>query len=733
MQTRAWAVTSEHRHALIAAPTGSGKTLAAFLSAINDLVVEGLDRGLSDEVHVLYVSPLKALSNDIRKNLQEPLAGIRERLLALGLPDVGIRDAVRTGDTPQAERERMRRQPPHILVTTPESLYILLTSASGRAMLKSVKSVIVDELHALAGVKRGAHLALTLERLEALCERSPVRIGLSATVKPLDAMARFLIGDRPQEVVIIDAGHVRERDLGVELPRSPLTAVMANEVWAELYDRLAELIAQHRTTLIFVNQRRVAERAARHLAERLGEEHVTAHHGSLAREHRLDAEQRLKSGELKALVATSSLELGIDIGDIDLVCQLGSPRSVNAFLQRVGRAGHAIGAIPKGRLFPLALDDLLECTALLDAVQRGELDRIHVPDKPLDALAQQVIAEVACQEWPLDALYERLRRADPYRELDARRIRAGGADAGRWIRHAAWPPRRLPALDAVNRVLRARRGARLAAVTNAGVIPDQFDYDVVLLPEEHRVGTLNEDFAFESLAGDMFQLGNASYRIVKVETGKVMVEDARGQPPSMPFWLGESLGRTDELSHAVSRLSAQADDATRRRRGGLRALVARRATTARRRGAAARAVPRRVEGRAGPSADRGAHRVRALLRRGRRQAPGDPLAARLAHQQGLGPGAAQAHVPQVQLRAAGQRARRQHRAVARADAQLCARRGAPLPQEHERARAAGAGAARRADVRHALSLERHRVARGAAHERRAARCRRSSSAPMPKT
>ena len=559
VQTRAWAVTSERRHALIAAPTGSGKTLAAFLSAINDLVIEGLERGLSDEVHVLYVSPLKALSNDIRKNLQEPLAGIRERLLDLGLPDVGIRDAVRTGDTPQVERERMRRQPPHILVTTPESLYILLTSASGRAMLKSVKSVIVDELHALAGVKRGAHLALTLERLEALCERSPVRIGLSATVKPLDAMARFLIGDRPQEVAIIDAGHVRERDLALEMPRSPLTAVMANEVWAELYDRLAELIAQHRTTLIFVNQRRVAERAARHLAERLGEEHVTAHHGSLAREHRLDAEQRLKSGALKALVATSSLELGIDIGDIDLVCQLGSPRSVNAFLQRVGRAGHAIGAIPKGRLFPLALDDLLECTALLDAVRHAELDRIHVPDKPLDALAQQVIAEVACQEWPLDALYERLRRADPYRELTLAEFEqvvqmlADGYATRRGRRGAYLH------LDAVNRVLRARRGARLAAVTNAGVIPDQFDYDVVLLPEEHRVGTLNEDFAFESLAGDVFQLGNASYRIVKIETGKVMVEDARGQPPSMPFWLGESLGRTDELSHAVSRLSAQAD------------------------------------------------------------------------------------------------------------------------------------------------------------------------------
>jgi ATP-dependent helicase Lhr and Lhr-like helicase len=559
VQSRAWEVTAQRRHALIAAPTGSGKTLAAFLSAINELVVEGLAHGLADEVHVLYVSPLKALSNDIRRNLEEPLAGIRAQLADMGLPDPGIRDAVRTGDTTAAERERMRRVPPHILVTTPESLYILLTSDSGRQMLRSVKSVIVDELHAVAGSKRGAHLMLTLERLEALAERAPVRIGLSATVKPIDEIGRFLVGQRGTQATLIDAGHVRERDLAIEVPRSPLTAVMATEVWDEVYDRLAELVHQHRTTLIFVNQRRLAERAARHLAERLGEEHVAAHHGSLAREHRLKAEQRLKSGELKALVATSSLELGIDIGEIDLVCQLGSPRAVNAFLQRVGRAGHAIGAIPKGRLFPLALDDLLECTALLDAVQRGELDRIRVPEQPLDVLAQQVVAEVACREWGVEALYERCRCAYSFRELPMERFEevvrmlAEGYSTRRGRRGAYLH------YDAVHRVMRARRGARLAAVTNAGVIPDQFDYDVVLLPEEHRVGTLNEDFAFESLPGDVFQLGNASYRIVKIETGKVMVEDAKGQPPTMPFWLGESLGRTDELCRAVSRLTEAAE------------------------------------------------------------------------------------------------------------------------------------------------------------------------------
>jgi ATP-dependent Lhr-like helicase len=559
VQARAWAVTAARRHVLIAAPTGSGKTLAAFLAAINELVLQGLAQGLADGVQVLYVSPLKALSNDIRKNLQEPLAGIRAGLAAMGLPDPGIRDAVRTGDTPAAERKRMRRVAPHILVTTPESLYILLTSDSGRRMLKSVQSVIVDELHAVAGSKRGAHLMLTLERLEALCERPPVRIGLSATVKPLDEMARFLVGQRSEAVAIVDAGHVRERDLAIEVPRSPLAAVMATEVWGEMYDRLAELIRQHRTTLIFVNQRRIAERCARHLAERLGEEHVTAHHGSLAREHRLDAEQRLKSGGLKALVATSSLELGIDIGDIDLVCQLGSPRAVNAFLQRVGRAGHAIGAIPKGRLFPLSLDDLLECAALLDAVQRGELERTRVPHQPLDVLAQQIVAEVGCREWDLQALYETCRRAQPYRALTLQEFEqlvqmlADGYSTRRGRRGAYLH------YDAVNRVLRARRGARLAAVTNAGVIPDQFDYEVVLQPEGHRVGTLNEDFAFESIPGDIFQLGNASYRIVKVETGKVLVEDARGQPPSMPFWFGDALGRSDELCHAVSRLSEMAD------------------------------------------------------------------------------------------------------------------------------------------------------------------------------
>ncbi len=557
-QARAWAVTSEHRHALIAAPTGSGKTLAAFLSAINDLVVEGLSQGLSDEVHVLYVSPLKALSNDIQKNLQEPLAGIRDRLLELGHDDVAIRDAVRTGDTSAFDRSRMRKSPPHILVTTPESLFILLTSDSGRAMLSSVRSVIVDELHSVAGSKRGSHLMLSLERLDALCARPPVRVGLSATVKPLEDMARFLAGNRPEAVEIVDTGHVRERDLALELPRSPLEAVMANEVWDELYERLAQLILTHRTTLIFVNNRRLAERATRFLAERIGAEHVATHHGSLSKEHRLDAETRLKEGRLRALVATSSLELGIDIGDIDLVCQMGSPRLISAFLQRVGRAGHAVGAIPKGRLFPLSLDDLVECTALLDGIRRGELDRIRVPARPLDVLAQQVVAEVACREWGVDELYEAFRRAEPYAKLamdefeQLLQMLAEGYSTRRGRRSAYLH------YDTVNRRLRARRGAKLTAVTNAGVIPDQFDYDVVLNPEGLRIGSIGEDFAFESMPGDIFQLGNTSYRVQKVEVSKVFVEDARGLSPTLPFWLGEAPARSDELSASVSRLREDA-------------------------------------------------------------------------------------------------------------------------------------------------------------------------------
>jgi ATP-dependent Lhr-like helicase len=561
VQLKAWDAIASRRNALISAPTGSGKTLAAFLAAIDDLVKQAVAGTLTDATQVLYVSPLKALSNDVQKNLQVPLEGIRRECLVEAFQDAPIRAQVRSGDTPQSERTRMRRQPPHILVTTPESLYILLTSGSGRRMLATVRTVIVDEIHAVAGNKRGAHLSLSLERLAALCPEPPTRVGISATTKPIAAMAEFLFGKPDADCVIIDEGHVRERDLALELPPSPLEAIMAGEVWTEIYDRLAELIRAHRTTLVFVNTRRLAERAARHLAERLGEDAVTSHHGSLAKEHRLRAEMLLKEGKLRALVATASLELGIDIGDVDLVCQLGSPHAIARFLQRVGRSGHGLTRVPKGRVFPLSRDELVESVALLESVARGELDAVRLCLAPLDVLAQQIVAEVGMQEYRVSELLALVRRAAPYRALTEEQLGAvlnmlaNGFSTHRGRRSAYLH------YDRVNGILRGRRGAALTAITNGGAIPDQFDYDVVLLPSEQPIGTVNEDFAFESLAGDIFQLGNTSYRIHKVQTGKVYVEDAQGKPPNIPFWFGEAPGRSDELSCAVAGLRARIDEA----------------------------------------------------------------------------------------------------------------------------------------------------------------------------
>jgi ATP-dependent Lhr-like helicase len=559
-QAEAWPLIKSGRNVLIAAPTGSGKTLAAFMAAIDDLIRQGIDGGLKDETQVLYVSPLKALSNDIRRNLEAPIAGIRERLREQAEPDVEIRTWVRTGDTPAGERQRMARRPPHIVVTTPESLYILLGSETGRRMLATTRTVIVDEIHAMAPNKRGSHLAVSLERLASICAAPPLRIGLSATQTPIEDVARFLVGagaaeGRP-DCAIVDFGHRRARDLALEVPDSPLEAVMSAEVWDQVYRRLAGLIEQHRTTLIFVNTRRLAERVTRKLSDLIGEANVTAHHGSLAKEQRLDAEQRLKTGKLKALVATASLELGIDIGDVDLVCQLGSPRSIASFLQRVGRSGHAVGGTPKGRLFPLSRDELVECTALIDSVRRGELDRLTIPERPLDVLAQQIVAEVAAREWSDDELFALIRRAWPYRDLSRDDFStvidmlADGFSTRRGRRGA------LIHHDAVNRLLRGRRGARLTALTAGGTIPDNADYQVLLEPENNVIGSVNEDFAVESLAGDIFQLGNRSYKIQRVERGVVRVEDAHGMAPTIPFWLGEAPGRTDELSQSVSRLRA---------------------------------------------------------------------------------------------------------------------------------------------------------------------------------
>ncbi|MDP9008244.1 MAG: DEAD/DEAH box helicase [Pseudomonadota bacterium] len=553
-QVSAWPALQRGQHVLVAAPTGSGKTFAAFLAAIDQLVKEGLQVPLPDETRVLYVSPLKALSNDIQRNLEAPLNGIREELAALGLPDVEIRAVVRTGDTTSSERAGMRRRAPHIVVTTPESLYILLGSQSGRDMLSTCRTVIVDEIHAIAGNKRGAHLALSLERLQSLTGSALTRVGLSATQKPIEDVAKFLTGAHEVPCAIVDSGHVRRRDLALEVPAAPLEAVMSGEVWTQVYDRVAALVLDHRTTLVFVNTRRMVERVARHLSERVGEEHVAAHHGSLSKERRLNAEQRLKRGELKVLVATASLELGIDIGDVDLVCQIGSTRSINSFLQRVGRAGHSVGGTSKGRLFPLSRDELVECAALLEAVRGGELDRLKIPENSLDVLAQQITAEVAAREWPEDELFALMRSAYPYRNLAREefaacvRMLAEGFSTRRGRRGA------LLHHDTVNKVLRPRKGARLTAITSGGAIPDNADYRVMLEPESILVGSVNEDFAVESLQGDIFQLGNTSYKILRVERGTVRVEDARGQPPSIPFWLGEAPGRSMELSAAVSRL-----------------------------------------------------------------------------------------------------------------------------------------------------------------------------------
>ncbi|MBV8732013.1 MAG: DEAD/DEAH box helicase, partial [Acidobacteriia bacterium] len=558
-QLLGWPVIREGRDVLISAPTGSGKTLAAFLLCIDDLVRRARLGPLPDQTEVLYVSPLKALSNDVHKNLDIPLSGIAALAAERGVLLSPIRTALRTGDTPQRERQQMARTRPHILVTTPESLFILLTAAGPREMLKRVRAVIVDEIHAVADDKRGSHLALTLARLDNLVQQNggpkPQRIGLSATVKPLDEVAAFL----SENAAVINVGHRRAMELAVEVPKDELGPVASNEMWGEIYDRVAELIRENRTTLVFVNTRRLSERVAHHLGERLGEDKVLAHHGSLSRAVRLNAEKRLKEGELKAVVATASLELGIDIGTVDLVCQIGSPRSLAVALQRIGRAGHWVGALPKGRLFCTTRDELIECAALVRGIRAGELDRLDIPQNALDILAQQIVACCAAEDWQEDELYELIRRAWPYRALEraafdsvlevlCEGIATGRGRAGAYLHR-----------DAVNRRLHARRGARLTAITSGGAIPDTAQYFVVAEPEGTTVGTVDEDFAVESLAGDVFLLGTTSWRIKRVEQGRVRVEDAHGAAPSVPFWTGEAPGRTEELSREVARLREEID------------------------------------------------------------------------------------------------------------------------------------------------------------------------------
>ena len=559
-QNEGWAAVAEGCHTLIAAPTGSGKTLAAFLTCIDRLVRQGLEDDLPDSTQVVYVSPLKALSNDIQKNLAAPLEEIASLAAERGTPLPEIRVGLRTGDTPQSERQKMAKRPPHILVTTPESLYILLTSGSGRRGLKAVNTLILDEIHAVADDKRGSHLSLSVERLCALSEQQIVRIGLSATQKPIEEIARLLVGnesiggDGKPDCTIVDTGHAREIDLALQLPEQELGPIASHELWGETLDAIAKLVEAHDTTLVFVNTRRLVERVSHQLSTRLGEEAVVAHHGSLSRLTRLDAEEKLKTGQVKVCVATASLELGIDIGDVDLVCQVGSPRSIGVLLQRVGRSGHSVGGKPKGRLFPLTRDELAECVALSRAVRRRNLDTLSIPPWPVDVLAQQVVAACAQEEWGEDDLFDLVRRAYPYRDLPREKFdqtitSLSEGYAPRLGRNGAYLHH-----DGVNGMLKGRRGAPLAAMTSGGAIPENADYDVIAEPEDTFVGTVNEDFAIESLKGDVFLLGNTAWKVRRVESGRMRVEDAHGQPPTIPFWLGEAPGRTTELSDEITDL-----------------------------------------------------------------------------------------------------------------------------------------------------------------------------------
>jgi ATP-dependent helicase Lhr and Lhr-like helicase len=555
-QEQGWPYILAGRTTLISAPTGSGKTLAAFLACIDRLVRKAVAGDLADRTEVLYVSPLKALGNDIQKNLEVPLGEILALAGECGLLMPEIRTAVRTGDTLAHERRAMLKRPPHILVTTPESLYILLTADRSRAILRDVETVIVDEIHAVADDKRGAHLSLSLERLDALTHRPSVRIGLSATQKPIEEVAHFLTGTGRADPVIVNIGHKRTLNLGIEVPPMPLGPVATNEMWDTIYDRLAELVNQHRSTLVFVNTRRMAERIAHQLGERMGEENVAAHHGSLSRKLRLAAEKKLKEGQIRVLIATASLELGIDVGTVDLVVQINSPRAIAVALQRVGRSGHWRGAVPKGRFFATTRDDLLECAALARAIKLGDLDRLMIPESPLDVLAQQIVATCSAEEWSEDDMFALARRAYPYRNLGRESFEAilemlSEGIAARRGRYGAYLHR-----DRVNGKLRARRGSRLAAITSGGAIPDNSLYTVVAEPDGAIVGTVDEDFAVESNRGDIMLLGNTSWMIHRVETnaGRMLVQDAHGAPPSVPFWRGEAPARTQELSAHVGEL-----------------------------------------------------------------------------------------------------------------------------------------------------------------------------------
>ncbi|MGB6950343.1 MAG: DEAD/DEAH box helicase, partial [Candidatus Cybelea sp.] len=559
-QTRGWPAIRAGEDVLISAPTGSGKTLSAFTLCLDDLVRQAVAGTLPEQTLVVYVSPLKALTNDVRENLEKPLGALTTLAIERGVGMAPIRTAVRTGDTTPAQRQSMLRKPPHVLVTTPESLFILLTAEKSRALFAGVKTIIVDEIHAMAADKRGSHLALTLARLDHLVAQNgapkPQRIGLSATVRPLADVARFL-SDR---ATTIDVGHRREMELRIEVPNDELGPVASKEMWGEIYDRVADQIRAHRTTLIFVGTRRMSERVAFALNERLGEGFVMPHHGSLARELRFDVEQRLRDGQLRAVVATASLELGIDIGSVDLVVQLGSPRAIAVALQRIGRSGHWVGALPKGIFYVTTRDELIECAALVRGIRRGALDALQIPKAPLDILAQQIVASCAQHEWDVETLFALVRGTFAYRTLERSDFDAVLTMLADGIATSRGRSGTFLHYDRVNGKLRARRGARLAAITSGGAIPDTANFNVIVEPEGHVIGSLDEDFAVESMAGDIFLLGTNSWKIRRVEAGVVRVEDAHGAPPSIPFWNGEGRGRTIELSREVCAVRVAIDE-----------------------------------------------------------------------------------------------------------------------------------------------------------------------------
>ena len=555
VQNKAWPHISSNRNVLLSAPTGSGKTLAAFLPGINQLLADSLNGTLSSETKILYVSPLKALSNDIRRNLETPLAELNQQAQAENSFFMPLSVMLRTGDTSAKDRTKITKAPPHILVTTPESLFLMLTSEKGRKVLESIETVIVDEIHSLARDKRGSHLSLSLARLDRLCRKKPARIGISATQKPMTTIAEFLCGTKKDEILsfanceIIDTGHLKDLDLAIETPSEELSTLCSHEQWEDIYNQLADKIKSHRSTLIFVNTRRMAERLSYQLAEILGEEAVTSHHGSLSKDIRLKAEEKLKNGKLKAIVATASLELGIDIGYIDLVCQIGSPRNIAVFLQRIGRSGHAVGALPKGRIFPVTRDELLEAMSLIRAVKNRKLDQIIIPETPLDILAQQIIAITACEEMSTYELYTLCTQSWSFRKLSREQFDATLLMLAEGVN----PQNRQGAYihyDRVNNLIRARKHARLAALTSGGAIPENADYRVVT-EDGTYVGAVNEDFAIESLRGDVFILGTTSWRIMHVRGTTMTVQDAQGAAATIPFWFGEAPGRSIELSQEL--------------------------------------------------------------------------------------------------------------------------------------------------------------------------------------